>query len=126
MGTVQPGKLADLVLLDANPLDDIANTRKINSVVYAGRLLHKSALDAMLAQSKPSAGNCGRIESKGLRVPSGTLDNSPPFQRWVAMRQGTKSRQGRQSANTLTSALLNVVRFPGYFSERPEGVSRSE
>jgi imidazolonepropionase-like amidohydrolase len=34
LGTIQPGKLADLVLLDADPLDDIANTRKIASSLW--------------------------------------------------------------------------------------------
>ena len=48
LGTIETGKLADLVLLDANPLDDIANTRKINAVVYGGRLYPKPALDDML------------------------------------------------------------------------------
>ena len=37
-GTVEPGKLADLVLLDADPLRDIANTRRIAAVVANGRL----------------------------------------------------------------------------------------
>ncbi|MGI8581075.1 MAG: amidohydrolase family protein [Chitinophagaceae bacterium] len=41
LGTVEVGKLADLVLLDANPLVDISNTRKINAVVANGRLLTK-------------------------------------------------------------------------------------
>ncbi|MBZ5632336.1 MAG: amidohydrolase family protein [Acidobacteriia bacterium] len=36
MGTIEPGKLADLVLLDANPLEDIRNTRKISLVVLRG------------------------------------------------------------------------------------------
>ena len=36
-GTIEPGKLADLVLLDANPLSDIANTRRIAGVVANGR-----------------------------------------------------------------------------------------
>ena len=38
MGTIEPGKLADLVLLYANPLDDIRNTRKISMVVLRGRI----------------------------------------------------------------------------------------
>jgi len=50
LGTIQPGKLADLVLLEANPLDDIANTRKIAAVVYGGRLFPRSSLDEMLAK----------------------------------------------------------------------------
>ena len=36
-GTIAPGKLADLVLLDANPLADIRNTRRIRAVVANGR-----------------------------------------------------------------------------------------
>jgi imidazolonepropionase-like amidohydrolase len=39
MGTIEPGKLADLVLLNANPLDDIRNTRKISLVVLRGRVV---------------------------------------------------------------------------------------
>jgi hypothetical protein len=52
LGTVEVGKLADLVLLDANPLDDISNTRKINAVVANGRLLTRKDLDELLKQSK--------------------------------------------------------------------------
>ncbi|MBV8052825.1 MAG: amidohydrolase family protein, partial [Acidobacteriaceae bacterium] len=50
MGTVEEGKVADLVLLDANPLDDIHNTRKIHAVVLAGRYFSRGDLDEMLHQ----------------------------------------------------------------------------
>jgi len=49
-GTIEPGKIADLVLLDANPLDDIRNTRKIAAVVANGNLLDRKRLDALLAE----------------------------------------------------------------------------
>jgi len=48
LGTVSKGKLADLVLLDANPLQDIRNTRRITAVVANGRLYDRAALDQLL------------------------------------------------------------------------------
>jgi imidazolonepropionase-like amidohydrolase len=39
LGTIQPGKQADLLVLNTNPLDDIRNTRRIHSVWIAGRRL---------------------------------------------------------------------------------------
>jgi imidazolonepropionase-like amidohydrolase len=50
MGSVEKNKIADLVLLDANPLADIRNTRKIWAVVLNGRLLTRADLDKMLEQ----------------------------------------------------------------------------
>jgi imidazolonepropionase-like amidohydrolase len=49
-GTVERGKLADLVLLDANPLTDIRNVSKIQAVVLNGTLLDRAKLDQLLAQ----------------------------------------------------------------------------
>jgi imidazolonepropionase-like amidohydrolase len=47
-GTVEPGKTANLVLLTANPLEDIRNTRKIDGVVLKGKLLTRTDLDKLL------------------------------------------------------------------------------
>jgi imidazolonepropionase-like amidohydrolase len=47
-GTIEKGKRADLVLLDANPLESISNTRKIRSVVINGRYLSRADLDGLL------------------------------------------------------------------------------
>ena len=49
LGTIEKGKIADLVLLDANPLDDISNTKRIAAVVLNGRYLSKESRKKMLA-----------------------------------------------------------------------------
>ena len=54
-GTVAKGKFADLVLLDANPLDDIRNTRKIHAVILRGKLLDRATFDQLLADAKSFA-----------------------------------------------------------------------
>jgi imidazolonepropionase-like amidohydrolase len=50
MGTIARGKFADLVLLNANPLDDIRNTQKIAGVVANGRYFSREDLDEMLKE----------------------------------------------------------------------------
>jgi imidazolonepropionase-like amidohydrolase len=49
VGTITAGKVADLVLLDADPLADITNTRRIAAVVLRGRLFLQRDLTALLA-----------------------------------------------------------------------------
>jgi imidazolonepropionase-like amidohydrolase len=48
LGTVEPGRLADLVLLDADPLTDIHNTTKISEVFLGGKEFDRATLDQML------------------------------------------------------------------------------
>lgn len=55
VGNVVAGERADLLLLDANPLLDIANVRSIRAVVIAGRLLNRKELNDVLAQVKTAA-----------------------------------------------------------------------
>ncbi|ASR39545.1 hypothetical protein BAY61_22090 [Prauserella marina] len=54
-GSTEEGKLADFVVLDANPLDDIGNTREINAVVLGGRYLGAEERDALLATASAIA-----------------------------------------------------------------------
>ena len=51
-GAVAPGKAADLVLLDRNPLDDIEATRAIDTVILRGAVYDRAALDRMLADTR--------------------------------------------------------------------------
>lgn len=55
LGTVAAGKLADLVLLDADPLADIHNTTHIQAVWLEGRYLDRTALDQLLNKAKQYA-----------------------------------------------------------------------
>ncbi|HEY6935641.1 MAG TPA: amidohydrolase family protein, partial [Terriglobales bacterium] len=54
-GSIEPGKIADLVLLSANPLQDIRNTRKITAVIANGRLFDRVALDQILLNVQAAA-----------------------------------------------------------------------
>jgi imidazolonepropionase-like amidohydrolase len=54
-GTIEKGKAADLVLLDADPLADIHNTARISAVIVRGKLLDRAALDAALASAEKFA-----------------------------------------------------------------------
>lgn len=55
MGSVALGKNADLVLLNANPLDSIQNLHNIHAVIRAGHYRSRPALDALMLNAQPAA-----------------------------------------------------------------------
>jgi hypothetical protein len=73
LGTIEIGKFADLVLLDANPLEDIANTRQIAAVVVDGRLLEKSILETLLARAEATANTQSHVVPILLSIAGGLL-----------------------------------------------------
>jgi hypothetical protein len=53
LGSLVPGKLADLMVLEANPLDDIRNTARIRYVMKAGTLHDAATLDELWPRQRP-------------------------------------------------------------------------
>jgi imidazolonepropionase-like amidohydrolase len=96
MGTVERGKVADLVLLDANPLQDISNTKKIAAVVVGGKIFDKTALQKMLAQVEAArlhqAAADGKIEQVKLLISEGAdvdaRDGAGRIPLWYAEKEG--------------------------------------
>jgi len=65
IGTVEVGKHADLLLLDANPLDNMNNIRKIAGVFVDGRWVNKEKIDAMLSDlAKRNTANKDKFDWK--------------------------------------------------------------
>ncbi|CAN5774893.1 amidohydrolase family protein [soil metagenome] len=73
MGTVEQGKNADLVLLDANPIADVANLDRVNGVFLRGRYYSRAALDKLL--SDVAAGYAAQPEATAQSV---TADPTHP------------------------------------------------
>jgi imidazolonepropionase-like amidohydrolase len=64
-GTIARGKVANLVLLNANPLEDIANTRDIDTVIVRGAVFDRAELDAILTNAR---GDGSVTVSDGARI----------------------------------------------------------
>jgi imidazolonepropionase-like amidohydrolase len=63
-GTIEAGKSADLVVIDANPLDDIENLRKISMVIKEGKAVDRDKLPRRPLLTSPEANNPGAVRMK--------------------------------------------------------------
>jgi imidazolonepropionase-like amidohydrolase len=68
-GTIEKGKAADLVLLNANPLDNISNTKKIDAVILGGEFLGQDELKALWRKAEDAAAR-DKTTLKDLMKPS--------------------------------------------------------
>jgi len=80
-GTVDAGKLASLVLLNRNPMDNIENTNSIETVILRGKVFNRKTLDEMLEQAKTNAARIPysnwlrtKILSSGVKKALDSLD----------------------------------------------------
>lgn len=108
IGTVEEGKIADLVLLDADPIKDIANTKKIAAVVVGGKFYSRSSLDEMLAKIKTLA-NQVPIAEVMLKTISGK-DILSAIQQYHELKAAQPDAYdfGEQQLNSLGYQLLKT------------------
>ena len=112
MGTVERGKVADLVLLDSNPLKDIGNTRKIAAVVVGGKIFDKPALQNIFAQVEAlealhRAAVDGEIEQVKSLISKGADVNAKNGDGWTPL-QYTASRGHKEIVELLLAHDADV------------------
>ena len=105
-GTVETGKLADLVLLDANPLDNINNVRKISALVYDGNYYSKDALDGMLAKAEALASRKSISEALASTIEAEGIDAAVQQYRDLKAKQAGAYDFSEGELNSLGYQLL--------------------
>jgi adenine deaminase len=77
LGTVAVGKVADLVLLDGDPLEDIWNVSKIQAVIANGRYFDRAALDRLLVEAVEEWRTVGTIRQAAQAQAKQAKDPAP-------------------------------------------------
>jgi hypothetical protein len=103
LGTVESGKLADLVLLDANPLDDINNVRKISALIYDGAYFDRAALDGMLANIERRANRKSIADALSQTISTSGID--------AAVKQYYDLKSSQAPVYNFDEAELNTLGY---------------
>jgi tetratricopeptide (TPR) repeat protein len=111
LGSVESGKLADLVLLDANPLNDINNIRKISALIYDGACFDRAALDAMLAKAERLASRKSIAEVLSQTISSSGVDAAIKQYHDLNSSQPTIYNFDEAELNSLGYELLGSKKF---------------
>lgn len=82
MGSIAPGRVADLVLLEASPLEEIGNTRRIRAVVSRGRFYDRQALDGMLEGLERGETIAPLVSQIPVAAPLSEAISMPPRPDW--------------------------------------------
>lgn len=104
IGTIEPGKAADLVLLRANPLDDIRNIRRVAQVVARGRIVDRARLPEQRLFSTPESEEQADVPAVAASSASATAEPAS------APRESRNSRPA--PATTDDPAVVSIERTP--------------
>lgn len=110
-GTVETGKIADLVLLDANPLNDIANTKRIDAVVLGGKFFPRASLDGMLAKAEALASRKSIAEALLKTIQEQGVEAAFKQYRELKATEPTAYDFGEDELNGLGYQLLEMKKF---------------
>jgi hypothetical protein len=112
-GTIETGKVADMVLLDANPLEDIANTKKIWGVVFGGKFYSRAELDAMLGKVEMLASNRKTPISQALfgAFTSGGVEAAIKQYRELREREPNAYDFGEEELNNVGYYLMGMKEY---------------
>ena len=115
VGTIAPGHLADLVLIDGNPLENISATREIAGVVLRGRWLARDTLDSLLQRAVASydapdewSGDAAPTDGADANRYTIKFDSLEIGAEWVDEHRtpDTVATEGRRTTLTITGGLV--------------------